>query len=191
VKLPQPTARGNTHPTFVELTTNRALYVHRRGSNVLNGEYYADADDRNTLAHYAPTRRIDVAELRRLYEAALRADPQSLARKSPLAPGQGVVELPRYFAPRYSRPVADDDVDAQARAGIRALNSQGFWPAPLSQTSHPYQGPAARQVPPGDFASTYVGDETDTSPFPDGKTIAISTAEYLRNMNVLIRALTR
>jgi hypothetical protein len=35
-----------------------------------------------------------------------------------------------------------------------------------------------------------VGDETDTSPFNDGKTPSISTAEYLRNMNLLIEWLS-
>jgi len=30
---------GRTHPTFIELGTNRPLYVHRRGSNVGNGKY--------------------------------------------------------------------------------------------------------------------------------------------------------
>jgi hypothetical protein len=34
-----------------------------------------------------------------------------------------------------------------------------------------------------------VGDDTDTSPFPDEKLIGISTAAYIRNMSVLIRAL--
>ncbi len=44
VKLAKPDASGRTHPTFIELGTNRALYVHRRGSNVVNGEYFVDYD---------------------------------------------------------------------------------------------------------------------------------------------------
>ena len=31
---------GRTHPTFIELGTNDALYVHRYGSNIHNGAYY-------------------------------------------------------------------------------------------------------------------------------------------------------
>ena len=54
VKLAKPDAGGRTHPTFIELQTNRALYVHRRGSNIVNGEYYVDYDpkarDRALLA---------------------------------------------------------------------------------------------------------------------------------------------
>jgi len=41
----------------------------------------------------------------------------------------------------------------------------------------------------GDFSQTYVGDETDTSPFPDPKLMGISIEAYVRNMGVLIRAL--
>ena len=33
-------ATGRTHPTFVEVGTNKPLYVHRRGSKVVNGQYY-------------------------------------------------------------------------------------------------------------------------------------------------------
>ena len=45
---------------------------------------------------------------------------------------------------------------------------------------------------PGDFATTHVGDDTDTSPYTDtAKTTSISTQEYLRNMNILIRSLAK
>ena len=43
VKLPASRVRqGRAYPTFIEIGTNRPLYVHRRGSNVVNGRYYAD-----------------------------------------------------------------------------------------------------------------------------------------------------
>jgi hypothetical protein len=46
----------------------------------------------------------------------------------------------------------------------------------------------AKEVAPGDFGTTHVGDDTDTSPYTDtAKTTSISTQEYLRNMNVLIQ----
>jgi hypothetical protein len=46
------------------------------------------------------------------------------------------------------------------------------------------------QVAPGDFSQAYVGDETDTSPYPDPSLRGISTEAYVRNMGVLIRALS-
>ena len=69
------------------------------------------------------------------------------------------------------------------------MNAEGYWRAPLGYTSHPYRGPGSTQVPPGDFARTHVGDESDTSPFPDETLTGISTAAYIRNMSVLLRSL--
>jgi hypothetical protein len=187
VKLPKPDATGRTHPTFIELGTNKALYVHRRGSNAANGEYYADHDPKRPIGHYSSTRRIDTAGLRKSYDDALKADRAQLAKNSPLAPNAGIVALPRYFAQRYAPP-AKNALDEQARGSIGGLNSTGFWPAALPQNSHPYKGPASKTESKGDFATTHVGDEGDTSPYNDtSKTVAISTQEYLRNMNVLIR----
>lgn len=191
VRLPKPDARGRTHPTFIEPGTNRALYVHRRGSNVENGRYYVDYDPRNTIGHYSATRSIDTAALKKRYEEARSVDPKKLAQRSPLAPGAELVEFPRFFAQRYA-PADDANLERAVQESLAALNEEGYWPAPLKETSHPYRGPAKKQVTPGDYSTTYVGDEYDTSPFPDKSgTMSISTAEYLRNMNVLIKALTR
>ncbi|HVF15435.1 MAG TPA: hypothetical protein VNA21_00935, partial [Steroidobacteraceae bacterium] len=146
-------------------------------------------EERQPLGHYSPYRTLDVEGLRKAYETALREDRESMLKRSPLAAGRGVVALPRYFALRYTAP-ASSSIHEQARTSIASLNEQGYWPAQLSQTSHPYRGPGTDKVASGDFASTYVGDETDTSPFPAPPgTTAISTAEYIRNMNVLIQAL--
>ena len=60
---------GRTHPTFVELGTNEPLYVHREGSNVFNGRYYVDKNPKGTIVHYSSFRNIDVAGLRKQYEA--------------------------------------------------------------------------------------------------------------------------
>jgi hypothetical protein len=188
VKLPKPDAGGRTHPTFVELQTNKALYVHRRGSNVGNGEYFVNYDPAKPIGHYSPTRRVDIAALRKSYEDARKSDPQALARKSPLAPGAGVFELPRYFAQRYSPPPRRA-LEEEVRASIKDLNGTGFWPAALPQNSYPYGSKVSKEG--GDFSGTHVGDEADTSPFNDGKTPSISTAEYLRNMNAMIRWLTQ
>src|SRR5262245_19628389 len=85
VKLPPGASdRGHTHPTYIELQTNKPLYVHRRGSNVVNGEYFFDYDFSRTLAHYSPTRRIDLAALRRNYEQAKALTPADALKSSPL-----------------------------------------------------------------------------------------------------------
>jgi PelA/Pel-15E family pectate lyase len=186
VKLPRPDAAGRTHPTFIEPGTNRPLYVHRRGSNVANGQYFVDHDPANTIGHYSATRRIDTAALRKRLDELRGADRRKLLERSPLAPGAGVVALPRFFADRYA-PAISGESATLVRESIGSLNESGYWPAPLPQNSHPYRGDASRGEATGDFATSHVGDQFDTSPFNDGRTPSISTAEYLRNMNLLIR----
>ncbi len=191
VKLTKPDAAGRTHPTYVELQTNRPMYVHRRGSNIVNGEYYVDYNPERPIGHYGQTRKLDIAALRKHYEEARKADVKELARNSPLAPGAGIVELPRFFAERYAPP-SREGLDTQVRASLAALNQAGYWPASLPQTSHPYTRTPDNKSVPGDFATTHVGDDTDTSPYTDtAKTPSISTQEYLRNMNILIRSLAK
>jgi len=190
VKLAKPDAGGRTHPTYIELGTNRPVYVHRRGSNVVNGEYYYDYDPARPIGHYGQTRRINTAGMRKHYEELLKADVKTMTKNSPLVPGAGIEELPKYFTERYAMKV-DKDLAGQLRQTLTSLNATGYWPAALPQNSHPYAGNGSKTVPAGDFGMTHVGDETDTSPYNDGKTPAISTAEYLRNMNILIQWLAQ
>jgi PelA/Pel-15E family pectate lyase len=190
VKLAKPDAGGRTHPTYLEIGTNKPLYVHRRGSNVVNGEYYFDYDPARPIGHYGQTRKIDVAGLRARYERLVKADARALVKNSPLVPRAGAAQLPRFFAERYAAPVTGD-LAAEARKSVTSLNDTGYWPAALPQNSHPYLGDGTKKPAAGDFGTTHVGDDSDTSPYPDGRTPSISTAEYLRNMNVLIQYLAR
>jgi len=185
-------AGNRTHPTFVEIGTNRPLYIHRRGSNVVNGAYTSDYDPRNTVGHYSSFRQIDVDGLRRRYQQT-RALPRAEAIKgSQLLAGPGSIPLPRYFAVTEPRP---PDAASTVRADeavarlVGSLNGQGYWPAELGTTSHPYRGDGSKQAAPGDFSQTLAGDETDTSPYRVDHLLGISTAAYIRNMSVLIRHL--
>jgi hypothetical protein len=173
---------GRTHPTFVEVGTNRPLYVHRDGSNVVNGRYFADYDPKNTLAHYSGFRAVDVAGLRRLYDEARKIPPDDARRASPLAPGAGVKALPRFVAVETSGGPAVREV-------IASLTPEGYWLAPLGYNSHPFTRQSSAAPVAGSFSQTHVGDDTDTSPYPDPALRGISTAAYIRNMSVLIRAL--
>ena len=174
--------RGGTHPTFVELGTNKPLYVHRTGSNVVNGRYYVDYSASATLGHYSAFRRIDVARLRQQY-ARLKAMPASeVTSASPLVAGARVMPLARFFA-------VDTTVTLSSTDAIAGLSAEGYWPAPLGYNSNPFRGHGSANVAPGDFSQTHVGDDTDTSPFPDDRLIGISTAAYIRNMSALICAL--
>jgi len=185
---------GATHPTFVEIGTGRVLYLHRTGSNVFNGHYYSDYDPRETVGHYSSTRHIDVDALRALYQKTRTLPRDELTRGSPLvhAEARGADKLPRYFSrvPRAFADTEDEAIETRARRVIAALNADGFWLSPLRMNSHPYTADGTAEKAAGNFSKAQVGDATDTSPFFTREKIpAISTATYIRNMNVLIAAL--
>jgi PelA/Pel-15E family pectate lyase len=175
------TRAGTTHPTFVEIGTNRPLYVHREGSNVVNGRYFVDDSPKNTLAHYSAFRRVDVAGLRTRYAEAKATAPADATRESPLVAAR-TMPLPRYFA-------VEPSGGHSVTEAISSLDAQGRWIATLGMTSHPYVRPGSMQLAPGNFSTAHVGDDTDTSPYPDTTTTGISSAAYIRNMSVLLRAL--
>ncbi len=194
VRLPvdQITA-GRAYPTFIEIGTNRPLYVHRRGSNVVNGAYYVDHDPSNTVGHYNSVRAIDVAGLRRRYAEALAMDPREIAKTLLLEAGPAR-PLPRYFLVEASTSsdLNTSDVKRSPQDLARALNAQGWWPTPLRATSNPYAGDGAASPLPGDFRTTRVGDRTDTSPYySETPVVGISTGTYIENMRALIAALVR
>lgn len=192
---------GGSHPTFIERGSGDPLYVHRRGSNVVNGSYFVDKRFEPRLSHYNPVRRVDVARLRRAL-AERRAAPSA-----PLLPERpGSTPLPRYFslaehtlqtlctgAPAPSEPVS-------AETALRLadeLDAEGRWLAPLTFLTNPYRGPGtATPYPEETYASTNVGDRSDTSPFPADARPAtypaetpaqgVSVARFIRNMATLI-----
>lgn len=190
VRLAEP-RQGRNFPTFIEIGSNRPIYVHRRGSNVVNGEYYWDYSPEATLGHYSAFRKIDLAKLRADYQALLKTSPEELEKNSPLlAPDPP--PLPAYFV---GGGMVGSDLNAGASAAapgelIRSLNAQGWWPTPLRATSNPYRGDGPAEPVPGDYRTTHVGDPSDTSPYTTDKPVTgISTATYMTNMARLISAL--
>lgn len=191
VKLPAGQERGGrAFPTFIEIGTNRALYVHRRGSNVVNGAYYADYSPEATLGHYSAFRSVDLEKLRKEYAALVATSPEDVSRLSPLKGGPQA--LPRYFISELS---AGSDLNAGSGNDdlskiIATLNERGWWPTPLRATSNRYAGPGPSTPVPGDFRSTHVGDYSDTSPYTtDQPATGISTSAFIANMAALIRGL--
>jgi hypothetical protein len=172
---------GRTHPTFIELGTNEPLYVHREGSNVFNGRYFVNKDPKTTIGHYSAFRAVDTAGLRKAYEAAKAMAPDEVVKTSPLKQKPGTVPLSKYYT--FSGGAGD------AAKVTASLNAEGYWLAPLGYNSHPYRQDGSKAPQPGSYATTHVGDESDTSPYPDPKLMGISIDAYVRNMGVLIRAL--
>jgi hypothetical protein len=198
VRLPDDQVRmpGRHYPTFIELGSNRARIVHRRGSNVVNGEYYWDYNPNRPITHYSQWRNLDVAALRARYESLRGAARETLIANSPLNPG-GAFRLPRFFttqnievsdmssnrgAGQLGRPDA-----ARVEALVSGLNADGYWPTPLTATSNPYVGDGAATPASGDYSQTLVGDPTDTSPYTTDRPVTgISTGTFIQNMSALL-----
>ena len=173
---------GREFPTYVEIGTNRPLYCHRRGSNVVNGEYYHDYDPANPISHNVQWRAIDVQGIRTRLESLRAASAQALRDRSPLLRREDFV-LPGFFM------VQAGTTGSTASSLIESLNREGYWPTPLNRTSNPYIGPGPTTPTPGDFSQTFVGDKFDTSPYmPPVEQIGISTRAFVQNMAVIANA---
>ena len=198
-RLPQSMTDGGkaTHPTFVEIGTDKPLFVHRKGSNVAHGFYYVTNGDDLPNVHYGMKDNIDVAQLRKEYEAIKAMSREEATRDSPLIHTRftGTVMPQKYYdvksqsytasALNYSkRPAPSEE---QVRKVLAALDSQNRWLVKHVETSHPYAGDGIKTEPTDAFASTNVGDETDTSCFRDETDQEyITTSAFIQNMTVLI-----
>lgn len=193
VRLTGKQAEGGryTHSTFVELGTNKPVYVHRKGSNVIYGRYYHDYNDEKLLSHYGGKTRIAIDRLRNEYNRLAALSPEEATKDSPLKEERFLKEgTPGdYFRPDqdFSRFVPDEK---QVRSVITSLDSENRWLIKHASISNPYIGDGKKKELTDEFASVNNGDETDTSPFRDPSDQEyISTGQYITNMNILIRFL--
>jgi hypothetical protein len=199
-----------THPTFIQLGTNDAIYVHRYGSNIHNGAYYFNKDLLATLSHYSAGREIQIASLEARYaELAARTDAEIADRKSksPLF-ARRRRGLPKYFsiaevdfpdlfegAVKQTPVVAESEVTTL----VSDLGTKGYWTFPVPEIVNPFIGDGPTTPYTGTaYMSKHVGDKFDTSPYPADNPPAIEpyvpmprpqyivTSEWIRRMGRLI-----
>lgn len=152
-------------PRFVDPDSGLPLFVHRKGSNVVNGSYYVDQDIRHTIVHYASQAMFDLKPLREAFD-----------RKKWVETEDDLGSFPS------RRPVEDV---------LKDFDPTGYWPSPMTTTSNPYIGIGpAEGSEDTTFAETMAGDAYDTSCNTVRPTQScISTKTYLMNMQRLIRFL--
>lgn len=210
IETGQAAASGN-FPAFIELGTGRAMYTHRRGSNINSGEYYVDYRPGNSLAHYRSLANINFKKLRADYESALQIPRTKVGTDSPLSK-QVKMELPKYFTldkvsfsdlnfRQEAAPVKESQSGSDVTGGqgadvrklLQELNAEGYWPVPLHYTTNRYSGEPPKHSGKRrteQYSNTMVGDKWDTSPYPvDNPAMGISTGGFIRNMGTLIRYL--
>ncbi|MEQ8338044.1 MAG: hypothetical protein RIA62_11895, partial [Cyclobacteriaceae bacterium] len=193
-QLSKKQAEGNrTHPTFIDIETQKPIYVHRKGSNVKYGRYYVDSNDKNLLAHYGGKTRIDLERLKDEYEKVKTIPASEVIKDSPLTPQQFQYQGTPQKYYNLNRGHSNREVDNVTIAEIiNSLDEDYRWLTKHAYISNPYIGDGKLTDETDKYASTRVGDETDTSPYlNDTDQEYISTGEYIRNMTMLINYLQK
>lgn len=179
-------------PRFIDPDTHKPMYVHRKGSNVVNGQYYTDSIPAATIAHYSSFMTTNPTMLRKALEEAEALDQKQLKQQSPLR--KATTSGPQDYYYRQpsgmSRRMPMPNVDTI----ISSLDDEGRWITVFNQISNPYKPiPADMATDSEDrqYASTMVGDEYDTSPYPNRDVKGISTRTYIWNMVALINSIRK
>ncbi len=190
--LPKDKAEQHrTHATFIDPATNNPIYVHRIGSNSKYGYYYTDGDDSHLLAHYSGKCRVQLQELKDEYKRIAAMSVEEATKESPIIPGkfEGKGTPQTYYDLNRNNFSFKADTEMIKRI-IDDLDDESRWLSKHAMISHPYTGDGKNQELTNKYASTRVGDETDTSPFRDESDQEyISTGTYIRNMSMLINYL--
>jgi hypothetical protein len=157
--------------------------VHRRGSNAINGEYYADHNPENQWMPTFSMRALNLSQLNSRYHRLIELTPEEVSKTSFLKTNAGA-GLPWYF---YS--TGDHIPVREVRDILKALQNKPYWEGEFAD-SNPYIGDGPAETTEGDYRTTQVGDLHDTSPFRFGEDVkGISTRAYISNMARLIRFL--
>jgi len=183
-----------THPQNVELGTNKPLFVHRQGSNVLNGKYYADYNPKDLIGHYGQRVDIDISELRERYERIKDIPEDTLIKDSPLIPKGAHQTIPQEQYLRSLSQINNEVPEEESlQTVISRLDEKGRWLVTNSMTSNPYievcksEDDIQQNKKTHRYATTYVGDSLDTSPYRDTSDQKyISTRSYIKNMRILL-----
>ena len=117
-----------THPVFVEIGTNKPMFVHRRGSNVVFGRYYWDSSDARLLTHYGGKVSLDIPSLEKEYERVKKIPPDQARKESVLVPRAHRGPLPQSEFTRSFSGVGREGADEKrVQEVLAALDGQYRW----------------------------------------------------------------
>lgn len=186
-------------PKFVELKTNKPIYVHRIGSNVKFGYYYFDYRDSNNVIHYPCTRLINLQSIEKQYKNALQKYishkktnslnlPKSNDKLSLYYLIDNFLQLPsEYFMIHNRNKITSEIVNAI----ISRMDNHSRWLTEDVFISNPYiDEERIGDSETTSYSISYVGDKFDTSPFPNNTNEKfISIREYIKNIKILLNYL--
>ena len=186
----RPVNEGFQAARFLLPEDGTPLYVHRKGSNVGNGEYYTDQEISGTIAHYGSCAFINPDALERDYQALVKANPKEVTASSPLLYPKKNIAVPTYY---YKAMPASGGNNRRGGLSVEEILRQqqpgGGWLTPLTQISNVYKPMPANQSPSTTkaHATSFVGDEYDTSPYtPEKPVLGYSTRSFIQYMAQLI-----
>ena len=190
-----------THPTFIEVGTNKPVYAHRTGTGVTDGHYWWDDKDENPLLHYGAKSSIPVEKLKAEFKRVNALSPEEATRNSPLLVQQFQRETTpqKYYESTWPLPDGPDVArrnyeygvslpdEPQVRKIIGSLDLQHRWMVKHIQISRPYavsaSGAETNTAMMSDMNGAGIKDSSDQ--------LYLSTREYEQNMRMLIRFVSR
>ena len=180
-----------THPYYIEIGTGKPIYVHRKGSNVKYGSYYVDYNPENLIVHSRGKRNVPLEILKAEYDRIKSISTEELTKDSPLRAGSFSGKSTPQKGYNLNREDLTDIPDlGKVNQLISSLDNQNRWLVKHVMISNPYAGDGQEQDQTNQYSQTFVGDETDTSPYRDTSDQEyISTGVYIQNMRLLINFL--
>jgi hypothetical protein len=184
-RLPPDKTEGGkyTHPVFVEIGTNKALYAHRKGTGVNHGHYWVDYDDSNPLLHYGAKINLNIEQLKEEYQKVSALSPEEATKDSPLkvGPYRGTQTPQDYFDLKLSSTEKIPN-DSEVKAIIGSLDNENRWLSKHEWISHPYTVSNTGEESNTAALSTEGGAQIKDSSDQE----YLSTEVYIKNMSSLI-----
>lgn len=183
-------------PKFVELKTNKPLYIHRKGSNKFYGNYYVDYDSNYTVPHYPCTRVINLKLLTKLYEHALQNKLKSKNTfKLPLSTNKTeTFKLVENYLLLPSEKVYLKRINRIDEAFVKELllkEEESLCFSKDVYISNPFIGyPEKANKNSFEYCCSFVGDKYDTSTYPNNtEEEFISIRQFIINIKLLLNQL--
>lgn len=188
-------------PKFVEIGTNKPIYVHRKGTNAKFGKYFYDYDNKNTTVHYSCIRIININDLHRQFNNVIeknivnRSDelifPIEIKNCSDAEIYNKIDDYLKLPSEKIFDDFKNNITSEKVKEIINQLDDKYRWLTKDVFISHPYVNEKITgDINSETFSKTYVGDKYDTSPYlNDTEEKFISTKLFIQNMYYLMKYL--
>ncbi len=191
-------------PKFIDLKTNKPLFIHRTGTNSRNGKYYVDYDSNFTVIHYPCISTINLKRIKDLfhnagcnqYECMKLLFPFEIKNKTGIDIYyliSNYLELGFEHAKRTRREMDYQINPNIIRDIISKIDTNYCWYTKHVFVSNEFIGlPSEVKDTNKVYSVSYVGDKYDTSPFQNNtEEEFISTAYFIRNIRTFLDYITK